>query len=363
MKKGSRAKVIFVSGVIFSLFIGCNAASPAMPSPAVTPVVTESPSSTATLQPATLTSAPTRTATLEPTLNATVQAKYETAIATLGTETAVPPRTSEQEATLIARFPYDLKHSYCFVEGLSPNGRWLATTCGYGDKKVLVVRNREGKQWVLNVKDFLGRDDPVGRLDTLHPVFWSFDETYLYFAPSLGPAGGSDPCFPRHGNAYGLFRLNLNWGIWKVLIPPAVSSLGYDLEFSPTGQTYVTDADGIRITDIKTGKVTEVNVDGVVMDLLWSPDGLHLAYSVERCGRQGAESAWVYIWGASTSDEPKLMRFSHEGVFLKVESWVGNSMLRVREEKRSASETLDTIYVYDIAEGSLMFRGTATPSH
>ena len=360
MKKSNNAKAVFFFGFVFFLFLACRAATLVTPSPVAEAVATESPSITATLRPVTSTSMPTRTATPEPTLDATLQSEYETAIATLRAGTAASLRTREKEATLIARFPVDLENSNCITEGLSPDGKWLATRCGYGDNKALVLRSKEGKRWVLKFRDFLSQDISEERTSTLRPVFWSADGIYLYFAPGLGRDGDGDRCFPRHGDDYGFFRLNLRWGTWVALIPSAVSPPGYDIEFSPTGQRYATDADGIRITDLKTSEVTEVNVDGVVMDMLWSPDGLHLAYSVARCDEQGVESAWVYVWDAST--KPELVRFSHERFLLTVESWIGNSMLRIREEKRAAA-TPGTVYVYDIAGGDLMFRGTATPSH
>jgi hypothetical protein len=264
---------------------------------------------------------------------------------------------------LIARFPVDLDNSYCFVESLSPNGKWLATRCGAGDNKVLVVRNNVGKKWVLKIRDFVIQDLPIGRTDTLHPVFWSADGYYLYFTTKLERDRDRGECFARPGDNYGLFRLNLNWGMWVALIPPAISSSGYNLEFAPNGQMYATDADGIRITEIKTGEVTQVNVDGTIMDMLWSPDGLHLAYSVVRCDKQGGvESSWVYVWDPSTK-QPELVRVSHEGILFRVESWTSNATLKVRGEKRAASRTIDTIYVYDIAGGFLLFSGTVTPSH
>src|SRR5512138_868789 len=357
-----KSRIAFIFFLVLCLLLACRAVTLVAPSPAAATMTQENLSGTATFRPAEATPTPTRTATLEPTLDATIQSAYETAIATLGTESAVSPRTREQEATLIARFPYELEYSYCSVEALSPNGRWLTSSCGYGDNKVLVVQNREGKKWVLKVRDFLSQGVSIGRTDTLQPVFWSADGLYLYFAPSRGSVEDGDQCLSRQGDHYGLFRLNLNWGMWKALIPPAVSFPGYDIEFSPTGQRYATDADGIRITDLKTGEVTEVKVDGVVMDMLWSPDGLHLTYSVARCGKQGVESAWVYVWGASTNNQPELVRFSHEGFLLTIESWVGSSMLRIREEKQSAPGMSGKVYVYDIARGDLMFRGTVTPS-
>lgn len=360
-KKSS--KIAFIFFFVLCLLLACRAVTLVAPLPVAATVTQENLSSTATFRPAEATSTPTRTATLEPTLDATVQSAYETAIATLGTESVVSPRTWEKEATLIARFPYDLEHSYCSAEGLSPNGRWLTSNCGYGESKVLVVRNREGKEWVLKVKDFLSQDVPVGRTDTLQPVFWSADGLYLYFAPSRNSVEDGDRCSSRQGDRYGLFRLNLNWGMWKALIPSAVSFPGYDIEFSPTGQRYATDADGIRITDLKTGDLTEVKVDGVVMDMRWSSDGLHLAYSIARCGEQGIESAWVYVWGASTNNQPELVRFSHEGFLLTIESWVGSSMLRIKEAKQSTVDMPGKVYVYDISRGDLMFRGTVTPSH
>jgi hypothetical protein len=228
---------------------------------------------------------------------------------------------------------------------------------------VLVVRHRDGKKWTLKVKDFLGQDIPVGRMDTLHPLFWSADGLYLYFAPRLERDGDSGGCFARSGDNYGLFRLNLNWGTWAALIPPAISSSGYNIEFAPDGQRYATDADGIRITEIKTREVTQLNVDGTVTDLLWSPDGLHLAYSVVRCNQQGGvESSWVYVWDPFTR-QPELVRVSHEGILFRVESWTSNATLRILGEKQITPKPIDILYVYDIAKGYLMFSGTVTPSH
>jgi WD40 repeat protein len=262
---------------------------------------------------------------------------------------------------LIAQFPIDLKNSNCIAEGLSPDGKWLATRCGYGDNKTLVLRSKPGKRWVLKFRDFLRQDISEERTSTLRPLFWSANGLYLYFAPGLEREGDSNPCSPRPGNEYGLFRLNLNWGTWVALIPPAVSFPGYDIEFSLTGQQYATDADGVRITDVKTGEVTQLNVDGTVMDLLWSPDGLHLAYSVARCDEQIVKSSWVYVWDPTTK-QPELVRVSHEGILFRAESWTSNATLRILGEKQVAPKTVDIIYVYDIAGGYLMFSGTVTPS-
>ncbi|MBN2116938.1 MAG: PD40 domain-containing protein [Anaerolineales bacterium] len=356
MKKRSGSQIIFFFGLVFPLFLACRLATPAK----------ESPSIPATLRPSTSTSTPvatpsaSATATLTAASESTLLASYVTDIAARRTETAASQRARDHEATLIAQFPADWKDDNCYAMGISPDGEWLATGCGPRENPTLVVQNKGRRKWVLEFKDFLSLDTPEGMPGWLSPKSWSLDGKYLYFTSILGYSGGGDFCFPGHGD-YGLFRLHLGTGSWVTVIRPTDAFPGYEIDFAPTGRRYATTVDGLRITDLQTGEVTQINVDGVIMDLLWSPDGMHLAYSVARCGERGVESSWVYVLDDST-DQPELVLFSHEGILFKPESWNGNSTLRIEGKKWIDPRMLYTIYIYDLAGQNLMFSGTATPS-
>ncbi len=70
------------------------------------------------------------------------------------------------------------------------------------------------------------------------------------------------------------------------------------IRFSSTGRRYAVDINGITITDLQSGEVIQINVSRV-MDLIWSPDGTKLAYSISRCNEEGfVIDSSLYIWDA-----------------------------------------------------------------
>jgi Tol biopolymer transport system component len=264
------------------------------------------------------------------------------------------------EATQVAQFSDGCEDVDYSVNDISPDGKWLASSCGNQRDQTLVVQNKEGTNWVLNFKDFVHPDsfldaDPRG---VLFSEFWSPDGEYLYFAPVLGYEGGGNDCFPGIG-LYGLFRLDLRTGSWVTLIPATHVFPGYEIDFAPTGRRYATDMNGVTITDLKTGRVTQIDVDGVI-DLSWSPDGTRLAYSVATCGEQVVESSAAYVWDASTNQSQVLLT-TNETV-LRPEAWVDNTTLRVTGEEWIGGDLLYTVYIYDLVQQGLAFTGTATPS-
>jgi Tol biopolymer transport system component len=293
-------------------------------------------------------------------MDPTKQVWYSTAIVVHETERAeylaVHQQTQSVEATQVAQFPVPCGNKNS--KSVSPDGKWLATSCGYKSDQTLVVQNKDGTRWVLVFGDFVSPDSPEGISGGLSPKFWSADGNYLYFSIGLGYSGGGDDCFPDTIGEYGLFRLNLRTGTWTTPIPSTDAFPGYDIKFSPTGRRYAADIDGVTIVDLKTGEVTQLDIPNA-MDLIWSPDGQYLAFSGAICGEERVESSSVYVWDALT-DQTQLL-YTTENILLKPESWADSLTLRIRGEERIDLDTLYTIYVFDILSKSLLLTGTATP--
>lgn len=110
-------------------------------------------------------------------------------------------QASDDEATKVAQFPSGCEGVDSHATEISPDGNWLAISCGYTRNQTLVVQNKEGIKWVLDYKKFLSPDilqygTPMGGL---YPKFWSLDGGYLYFILQIGYDGGGDDCFPGYG--------------------------------------------------------------------------------------------------------------------------------------------------------------------
>lgn len=300
-------------------------------------------------------------ATLNPTVDATLQTWHETAIALATTQRAESNLARDDKATEIARFPATCDDMNIYSSSISPDGKWLAASCGYKRDQTLLVQNKEGVTWILEFKNFLSPDSPEGMTGALLPEFWSPDGEYLFFATTLGYDGGGNDCFSGYG-VYGLFRLSLTTGIWTTFIPPTDSFPGYEIKFSSTGRRFAADLDGILIADLQTGAVTQLDIPGArVMDLSWSPNGVQLAYSVASCGEEFAETSFVYVWDATTQ-QAQILTATQGRIILRPESWDDSSTLRIREEKLVGLDAFYAVYVYDTSSKRLVSAGTATPS-
>jgi hypothetical protein len=368
MKKISTIGKIVFFGALFLLLVACGESVSEMIVLSTMTASTESVSVVATISSNNpiLTPLPTSTASITltptPTADPTYQAWYGTAVAVQGTANAISQQVRDDQATQIAQFPALCDENLPGTVSVSPSSTWVASSCGYKRNQTLVVQNKEGTiKWILDFKDFLHPDslfDGEAPSGGLFPKFWSPDGEYLYFTSGIGYSGGGNDCFPGFG-AYSLARLNLKTGSWVNLIPPTDSFPGYKITFSSTGRRYATDMDGVIITDLQTGEVVKLSTSGV-MDLRWSPDGKHLAYSVASCGEQSVESSSVYIWDA-LRNQTQIVNTT-EKMLLRPESWIDNSALRITEEKYVSPDMLYTVYVYDLMQEIITFTGTATPS-
>lgn len=345
------------------LLAACGAQSSPLPPPPVATVTQQPFDHSPTPQPITPTARPTQIATASatpaPTLDATQQTWHATAAAIATAESAASTLADEQKATQMAKFLSACDGDPFPAGDVSPNGEWLATSCGYKHDQTLIVQNTEGTQWVLAFKDFLSPETPAGMPGALHPFFWSPDGAYLFFVTSLGYSGGGNDCFPGFG-VYGLFRLTLATGTWTTLVPPTHPFPGYEIAFAPTGRRYAVDLDGVLIADLQTGEITRIETS-VVLDLRWSPDGTQLAYAVANCDEndEAVQTAAVYLWDALTKQTQLLVSTTEGRKILRPEVWRDNTTLRIIEE-RPVNVTY-AVYVYDTAHLRLVSTGTVTP--
>lgn len=347
---------IFLSGFLLTLLIACGKPVENIVQEenliTVTSTFTKKPNITSTLlfseTPTPILFTPTAT------LNPTQQIWLSTAIVIKETQRAVDEQAREKTGDEIDQFPLACGDSYDF--NLSPDARWLATSCGDRYDSFLVVQNKEGIRWILEFEDFLHPSFSEGTPGGLWVVFWDFEGEYLYFTASVGWSGGGDFCFSG-GGALGLFRLNLKTGSWTELIDRTDRFPGDKIRFSSTGRRYAVDINGITITDLQTGEVVQINVSRV-MGLIWSPDGTKLAYSTARCNAEGfVIDSSLYIWDALKNESRFILKT--EKALLYPDSWDNISRLRISSEEYipEIKKTIYTLYEYDITRDELIFIG------
>jgi Tol biopolymer transport system component len=307
------------------------------------------------------TSTPTARAslTLIQTPDDTRQIRHSTVVANQTAEQAANLKPWSEQETQIAQFPSICEDINSVSSNISPDGKWFAASCGYKKNQTLTVQSKDGTKWILDFNDFVSSKTPEGVMGLLSPKFWSPEGNYLFFTIGLGYDGGGNYCFPYDRGSYGLFRLNLSTGSWSTVIPTTDSFPGYEIEFSPTGRRYGITLNGVMIVDLRTDKSIQIETDGTIERLRWSPNGKYLAYSLAKCDDEKVISSSVYIWDATTNQTEVL--FKMDGVILKPESWIDNSTLRIIEERISDLNSLYTIYEYGIEPKNLLFTGTATP--
>jgi hypothetical protein len=333
--------------IIFVLLIisGCTSVSDQNESLIVHTATIQPPPSITLLPSKTSTPIPSQTPKLTKTL---IPVTPTISVATLNAEA-----TSEAVINLCDEFETD-SDRYAI---LSPNGEWVAIRCGYKRNQSLIVQNQDGVRWVFHFRDFVDPSlgDVMGRFS---PIAWSPDNRFLYFSKVMGYSGGGNQCFPGGGD-YGLYRLHLDTGTLVTFI----SSDGQDfpgdkVRFSPTNEYYAVNRDGVTIRNIVSGNETKIDVSGV-MEMMWSPDGKFLAFSVASCGETLVESSSILVWDSSTNQVQVL--FSTEEMLLRPQSWIDNSNLRFEGETWVGNNNAYTIFEYNLAKSEMMFSGTATP--
>jgi WD40 repeat protein len=260
---------------VFIVFlVGCSTTNVSDSTPAV-----DDPESLSTN-----TARPPFTPSVSVTPDRTQISQYETADSTMSpAQTAAP------------RFPRPCQDNP-YPGEFSPTGSWLGEFCtSKADRdQVLTVSNAEKQvMWKLFYRDYLF--DPVNVPDgSMAVVHWSNDEEYVYFNSFLNTSGAE--CFDFlpdvTDSGMGLFRLELDTGIVKTILPLRDNYGWYRFSFSPTGRRLVYGANGreVRVLDLQTGQQTNVNLVNDFGDsggYTWSADGLRFVYATMAVHDQG----------------------------------------------------------------------------
>jgi WD40 repeat protein len=203
-----------------------------------------------------------------------------------------PSKTPDFKATEIAQFPIQCTNFNTFDGAvISPNGNWLAVTCGDNHDQTLEIVNHSGQRWVLQFKDYIlpeyVSDNHANTDGNLYPVHWSGDDGFLYFVAYVAyDEGGA--CFFGYG-VHGLFRMDLRDGKVSTILSPVSAIDKYHLTFSPTGRrlAYQKDVSSPFILDLQTGQQTAILIkkDEYAGGLVWSDNGLQLAYATCKVNR------------------------------------------------------------------------------
>jgi Tol biopolymer transport system component len=296
------------------------------------------------------TARPSFTPSLSATPDRTQISQYETADSKMFlAQTAAP------------RFPRLCKNPYPGV--FSPTGSWLGEFCtSKADRdQVLTVSNAEKQvMWKLFYRDYLF--DPVNIPDgSMAVVQWSNDEKYMYFN-SFSNASGSE-CFDLRpdvtDSGWGLFRLELDTGIVKTVLPLNDNYGWYRFSFSPTGRRLVYGAVGreVRVLDLQTGQQINVNLVNDFGDsggYAWSPDGLKFVYSTVTSYHQGAEfSSSVRLVDARSGSEQILLE-SSEACYGPI-AWVEDDVLILKKNYNEA------LIEFDLNSNKIINEATITP--
>lgn len=336
--------------VIISIFlVACSA-----------PKATISPKETATFLPTlilttTFTPAltPTQVSSLTPTPNQTRIAVEQLVTSTQSvfqTEVAKFPRLCPNDTPYFS----DRKNDF------SPDGLWLSELCFSSQEGVVLTFSNKKTQvvWKMFYHDYIpdiGYAD--GGMSVLH---WSNDSRYAYFYSWLGGDGGE--CFYQgYDTGVGVFRLDLQTGKTKEILPTNNTFVWYGFSFSPTDRRLVY---GIRaldliVLDITTGESTKVAHKKDFSQgggYVWSPDGLQFAYSTVKYlpNNVGTVGYTLRLVEAKTGVERILLE-SKTNCYL-AKKWKGNNILLFEYYDENYNPTT---MEYDFSSNTVI--GTSTP--
>ena len=269
------------------------------------------------------------------------------------------------EQTVIAQYPRICKKSNSYAPpNYSPEKLWMEEFCfsEADDSPILTLSNKETQVlWKMVYRDFI---ENMGAGDGLGVVHWSPDQKYAYFASF--PAMDYRMCYLGRNSQYfgeGLFRLDLQTGDVRTILPLQDNFSSYDFSFSPTGRRliYKTYPSDLIILDIKTGESVSVksadnNQSGG--GYLWSSDGLTLVYSTVIYSEIFEPIAYSLRLVDAQSGSERILLESPDNCFSAL-TWETNSVLIVEREGEGSEGR--TIIEYDLNSNKIINESTATP--
>ncbi len=294
--------------------------------------------SQATTQPFTRTPQPTKESTAEintpastlgtilPSSTYTSAVSEPTNTPTKNPQAMLTEQAKSLERTQIASFSPTCDEANPHPTAISPQGNWLAISCGSKSDQTLRVYSKTGKKWVVQFKDYVSKEfiqDGQTPMGALYPVHWTHDEMYLYFRSAIGFSGGGT-CF-YGGFGQGLYRLNLENGTVSATLAPLIGPDEYLISFSPDGRWLAYNAGVPTIFNLQAGKKIVLHEGkNAVGDFTWSPDSSNLLYGTCQTSEDylTIQASSIRIFSLETR-EAKTVLETKTG-FLRIESGEGN---------------------------------------
>lgn len=202
---------------------------------------------------------------------------------------------------------------------LSPKGNWAAAACKSDENQKLIVKDRTGKEYALQLSDYLPNEfkELDGAEGNLIPVEWTNDEQYLFFYPMINVSGWG-PCYLGFGSL-GLFRLSLVDGTVTTVLPFQEDSVWYNFSFSPNGRYLAYANEKPHILDLLTGEDYSIKVtEEISGHLVWSPDSKKLAFV--SCHAEDPNATYgdstLRLFSLSTKQQKIILQTKSEGLHI-----------------------------------------------
>jgi hypothetical protein len=310
--------------ILFSILLSACAATTTAPSEAKKAIDSATPKIS--------TSTTTLTATIQP--SSTPILLTLTKLSQRNPEFFLTEQSYQARSTKVGEFSVNCHNFGIDKDSISPNGNWVAISCGDKRDETLEVVNRENKHWVLQFKNYLLKeyinnngDTPTG---SLFPSHWSHDEKYLYFTSHLRFYGGG-PCFYGY-RVQSLYRMKLSDGMVSTTLP-AGETVRYDFAFSPSDRRLAYQSSGdLVIIDLQTGNELKINTGkNSVGTLTWSPDGLELAYVTCEAIKDGNDysikKSAVKIFSVQKQTSRTILE--REKIMLFIRNWNSTNIMEI----------------------------------
>lgn len=212
----------------------------------------------------------------------------------------------------------------------SPDGHWLTKNCA-GDVFV-VIKKDAPTFWVVEYKQVFEYSESVSTV-YVAPLYWAKDGTYLYLT-TITCCGGME----TYSNGNALYRMNLSNG----KLDRVVGGNSNFYSFSPSERRllYITTNSPepgnqlvVNILDLLTGEKTEFKFKQFEQGgaVTWSPDGLKLAITTQT-GTEWEDTANYAILVIDLADGSSQTIVPESRIWIKATQWSADDILTIDQE-------------------------------